>query len=1063
MTASRVVVVAVVACFFLSGATGLIYEVLWIRMLGLVFGHTVFAVTTVLAAFMAGLGLGAWAFGRIADRHPRPLRLYGLLEIGIGVFCLLVPTLLRLVERVYLALARGLDLGFLPFALVQFVLVLLLLLPPTTLMGATLPILSRFFVTEDATLGRRVGLLYALNTLGAVAGTASAGYLLLPALGMQATLALAAALSVAVGAVILVVDHRLAAGAGGAPARQPLLPYPGPGAGGPRAVVAVIGLGLALSGGASMIYEVAWTRALALVLGSSTYAFTAMLVAFLLGIALGSALFSRLLGGRRMGPGAFGLVQLGIGAAALAVLPAFEHLPDLVLRLLAISLSPGFVLVVQVGLATAAMAVPTLLIGASFPCAVQVAARDLARVGGDVGRLYAVNTLGAIVGVVIAGFVLLPHVGAHGTVKTGVAVNLLVGGALVAGGLRAGWPRVAGLGLAAAMLAGVVWLPGWNPAVMASGPAVYARQYQRYAGRVALADAFPDSRVLYYHDGLTATVSVHREGPVVFLRVNGKTDASNGADMRTQLMLGHLPLLVHPDARSVLVVGLASGVTAAAVARHPVERIDVVEIEPAMVEASAFFVDENRHVLRDPRVRLVVGDARNVLLASDRRWDVIISEPSNPWIGGIAALFTEELYALARERLNPGGVLVQWIDGYTVPPADLKMVVKTLRTAFPATSVWNAQMADFLLLARAEPRPIDLDRVEAAWAASPGLRADLMGIGVRSPLAFLADFVLDETDAGRYAIGADVNTDDRLPLEFSAPRSMHRDTSHQNFQVARSFRRTPWPALRGRLASALDSVEAHHDLGAALVAKGVPRAAAAHFERALALDPGHTGSRLALARIQLDAGLAVTAGELLEEAVRREPALAAAHDLLARAYRAQSRAAPALAAAGVAVRLAPESVDSRLLLAALLEQVGRLDEAIEHREAAREARPRDASILDALAAARLRQGRGAEAAALLEQAVALQPGAAALHHRLGRAWLAANRPADAVAALRTAVGRDPVLAPAHADLGLALLGVGDGPAAIAALERALALDPGQAGAAQLLAEVTTRLHGAAAR
>jgi spermidine synthase len=879
-------------------------------MLGLVFGHTVFAVTTVLTAFMAGLGLGSWTFGRIADRQARPLRLYGLLEIGVGGFCLLVPVLLPVVERVYLALARSVSPSFLTFSLAQFVLVLTLLLLPTTLMGATLPVLSRLFVTEHGTLGRRVGLLYALNTFGAVVGTALAGYVLLPALGMRATLTLAALVNLAVGGLIVLADQRLAAlqGAAGAPGIDPPPAVSVESTEGERPLRLTL-LGLAVAGAASMIYEVAWTRALSLVLGSSTYAFTAMLLAFLLGLALGSAIFSRLFGARPLGLAAFGLLQLGAGVAALGILPAFEHLPDAVVTALAISLSPAFVLSVQVALAVAAMLVPTLLIGAAFPCAVQIAVRGRDRVARDVGRLYAMNTLGAIVGTVMAGFGLIPALGAQGTAKIAILLNVVVGLVLVATAFRvlAGWQRVTAGALALAGALGLVLIPAWNATVMAAGAAIYPRQYQRFAGQGGVARALADSRLVFYRDGLTATVSVHQEGPLTSLRVNGKTDASNGLDMHMQLMLGHLPLLARPDARSALVIGLGSGVTVGAVTRPPVERVDVVEIEPAVVTAAGFFRRENRYALADPRVHLALGDARNFLLASPRRWDVIVSEPSNPWIGGVATLFSEEFYALARAHLAPGGVMVQWVDGYTIRPEDFKMIVKTFRTAFPATTMWHAHgMADFILLGAAEPQPLDLGRAQAAWDASPQLREDFGRLGFRAPWAFLADFLLTEGETARLTLGADLNDDDRLPLEFSAPKSLYRDTALANYRMVRAFRAAELPALAGRGSAHLETAGARYDLGMAYLAKDMPAEAAAQLERAVVRDPAHVPSLLALGRALLRLEQPVRAIELLQSAARYDPRSAEVQAALARAGQAQRLPDRATDAAAAAVRLAPD-------------------------------------------------------------------------------------------------------------------------------------------------------------
>jgi spermidine synthase len=1055
------IVLVVVACFFLSGATGLIYEVLWIRMLGLVFGHTVFAVTTVLTAFMAGLGLGSWIFGRVADRRARPLRLYGMLELGVGLLCLAVPLVLPMVEAVYRWLARTLALGFVGFSLAQFALVLGLLVPPTTLMGATLPILSRVFVSDTDTLGRRVGLLYSLNTLGAVVGTGLAGYLLLPALGMRATLTLAAVVNLAIGSVIVLVERHLAVA--GAPATgpiQPSLPATEDGARVPPA--ALVAVGLALAGAASMIYEVAWTRALSLTLGSSTYAFTAMLLAFLLGLSLGSAAFSRFWGGRRLGPAAFGLLQLGAGATALVILPLFERLPDVVVGALSVSLAPAFVLVVEIVLAVAAMLAPTLVIGAGFPCAVQVAARGTRQVALDVGRLYAANTLGAIVGTVVAGFALMPLIGAHGAVKVAIGLELALGVVLVAAAgrpLSRGAAALAGA-LALVIVVGLVRVPAWNASVMAAGAAVYPRQYQRFAGQGGVARAMADSALLFYRDGLTATVSVHREGPLTSLRVNGKTDASTGLDMHMQLMLGHLPLLVRPEARSVLVIGLGSGVTAGAVAAHDVERIDVVEIEPAVVEAARLFARDNHDVLGDPRVRIVVGDARNVLLADGRRWDVIVSEPSNPWIGGMATLFTEEFYALARSRLAPGGVMVQWVDGYTLGPEDFKMVVKTFRTAFPATTIWNAQgIADFILLGAVEPRLLDLGQVQARWEASPRMRQDLEGLGFQAPWAFLADFILAEPDAARLTLGADLNTDDALPLEFSAPRSLHADSAATNYRLVRAFRTSEAPRLAGRGAAHLDTAGVRYDLGVAFLRKDLAADAAAQFERALAREPTHVPSLIGLGRALLREDLPLRAVESLEAARRREPRNAEAHAWLARAWQQQQQPGRALEAAAIAVRLAPDETAYRVHYAALLEQQGRAADAVEQYLTVRARRPADTAVLDGLASAYARLGRGADAVTTLEEAVALRPDDPLLLHRLGRAYLAVNSPRPAAQALSRAVARAPLLAQAQADLGVALLGTGDPFAASAALERALAVDPAHAGAAGLLGEINARLYG----
>ncbi len=1061
------ILAGVLVCFFLSGATGLVYEVLWIRMLGLVFGHTVFAITTVLTAFMAGLGLGSFLLGRIADRQQHPLFLYGLLEAGIGLFCLLIPWLLPWVETLYLALARSLQLSFFAFSLAQFALIFLLLLIPTTLMGGTLPVLSRFFVTDEGSLGKRVGLLYALNTFGAVLGTAFAGYSLLPSVGMRGTLYLAAPLNIGLGLLVIAYDRHLrrlgptGSREGAAPRQQTLPEIMRP----PNVSARLIGLtviGLGLSGAASMIYEVAWTRALSLVIGSSTYAFTAMLLAFLSGIALGSALFSRLSGEQRIGPGVFGLIELGIGLSALLILPAFEKMPDLLLRAFTVSLAPDFVLIVQVLLSIAAMLVPTLLIGASFPCAVQVAARGVDRVGLDVGRIYAVNTLGAIAGTFVAGFILIPTIGAQSAVKVAVLLNLAIGSAIAIGSAPASsvWQWGSAAGLSVAILAGLAWMPAWNQAVMASGVAVYAPQYQGFVGKVELARAFPNSRLLFYEDGLSATVTVHRAGAVTSLRINGKTDASTGADMHTQLMSGHLPLLVHPKPKAILIIGLGSGVTVGAVAQHPVERIDVVEIEPAVVKASRFFARENREALKDPRVHLAIADGRNFLLSTPRRYDVIISEPSNPWIDGLAALFSQEFYALAKRRLNPGGIMLQWVQGYGFLPSDLKMVVRTFRTAFPATSIWHAAgPSDYLLLGQEESRPLDLGRIKAEYEATPSLREDMERLGFRSPYALLADFLLAEPDAARYVLNADLNTDDLLPLEFSAPRSLYLDTASLNFKILKSFKSSEFPLLSPDGLRQLDSPEVRHDLGVAHARKGLFAEAAAEFEKALGRDPVHLRSLLELGKVQLRLNLPLKAVESFEAALRRDPKNAEAYFQLALAYQAQQLFPKALLFSSKAVALKPQDTSYRGHLAGLLHAQGRYQEAVEHYLVARRDKPKDIGILDGLGAAYLKQGKALEAIRVLEEALSYQPENPFLHQRIGNAYLAMNQHTEAVRALKQAIRYSPMLTQAHIDLGYAYVAKGDLVKAIRAFEKGLSLDPLQARASQALGELYRKVYG----
>ena len=805
-------------CFFLSGAAGLVYEVVWMRMLGLVFGHTVFAVTTVLAAFMAGLALGAFLFGRLIDRRGRPLQVYGFLEAGIGAWALLVPLLLTQVQIVYLALYRSLNLSSFALSLVQFALVFLILLVPATFMGASLPVLAKFFVNRPESLGRKVGDLYAFNTLGAVLGAVVAGFLLLPAIGVRATTELAVAANLAIGAWSLMLA-RWVGELGEAPLSSAPLPVSPQGVeaqsiGSTPLAMWLVLAGTGLSGAAAMVYEVAWTRALSLMIGSSTYAFSAMLTTFLAGLALGSFLFARIWGRRRVDALLFGKLEAALGLVGLALIPAFERIPDLVLAIFTrMTPSAGGALLAQFASSFLVMVVPTTIIGAAFPCAVQICAGALKRLGRDVGRVYSANTAGTIAGALLVGFLLVPWLGARTSLIVAAAVNTAVGIAVLAaaGPARPLWRRAAIGPLVLLFVAGVVFLPRWDPRVMAGGVSIYVERFTSTPDPAArFRETAATRQLLYYREGTNSTVAVERTERMTALRVDGKVDASNGPDMVTQLMLGHLPLLLHPNPERVLVIGLGSGVTAGAVAQHPVVReIDVVEIEPAVVEASSFFLEENRNVLRDPRVRLVVGDGRNYILASEKRYDVISSEPSNPWMAGVANLFSREFYQLARGRLADDGIMIQWVQGYSLFPSDLKMIVTTFRQSFPHATLWRTLRGDYLLVGTPSPLRVDHALLERRIAASARVREDMASISLISPLDLLTLFLLDETDLARFAQGAPENTDDRPLLEFRAPLALYRKTTDENHRLLREARRTEFPPVDHLSAGLLESRRVH--------------------------------------------------------------------------------------------------------------------------------------------------------------------------------------------------------------------------------------------------------------
>src|SRR5437867_2938569 len=678
--------------FLLSGATGLVYELLWVRLLYQAFGSTVQSVTTVVAAYMGGLGLGAWLLGRWADRHARPAALYGGLEIAIGVFGLVSPLVLSLAHRVYVAAAGAWQLSGAASVALRFGLAALALLVPTTLMGGTLPVLTRAFMGADrAALQPSLGRLYGLNTLGAVLGTALAGFFLIEYVGIRASLWGTALVNLSIGVVALrLPDPRgEARGESADRGREP-------GEAPAHALQRVALLLLALTAFASLLDEIAWTRVLVMIVGGSTYAFTLVLLVFLLGIGVGSAVVARRSAPAPEAAADVALAQGVTAAGAAALFVVFGLPPRYIIavfqaqslgateRLLAMGFGVGAVVLI-----------PALGMGMTFPLLTDVVAlRDVAR-GSDVGRAYALNTLGSIAGAVLTGFVLVATLGTDRTLRIGVAINAcaaLTLAVLVARRVAEGSEqhhrlrlRVIGAGgLASVGLAVALAAPRWSTRLIDLGPSIYARQPMTAGARQDFLE-HRGVRQLAYREGWNATVSVWESGTGRTLKVNGKADASDHGDMDTEILLGLAPVAARPGATAALVIGYGSGVTTHVLAAVPgMERVRVVEIEPAVLDMSRFFLHVNDTVLTRPTVSVVVDDARSALQIDRARYDVIVSEPSNPWLAGVATLYTPEFFQIVRARLTEGGVFSQWVQLYQLPAAVVTGIVRYLAADQPA-------------------------------------------------------------------------------------------------------------------------------------------------------------------------------------------------------------------------------------------------------------------------------------------------------------------------------------------------------------------------------------------
>lgn len=860
-------------CFFFSGVAGLVYEVVWVRMLTQIFGNTTYAIATVLSAFMAGLALGSYLFGRIADRGKNDFRLYGVLEAGVGIYGLVVPWLFGLGQMIYIPLFRLNDSYPYIFNLLLFFLSFLLLVFPTLLMGATLPVLSRFFVHSFSHLGRRVGDLYATNTLGAVVGCGLAGYYWIPTLGMRTTVYLAAALNLSIAVLIFIIDHLREKAPGEAlPAPAEPSPVEADSGAAPSSLGWVLLFSFALSGFAALVYENAWTRALTLVIGSSVYSFTTMLVTFLVGLALGGFIYARLMGERKVRVSTFGMIELWVGLAALATIPLFEKLPFIFLRLLhAFGDTFSLFLTMQVLLSGLVMLVPTVFLGMTFPLVARLFTQSLYRVGSGVGTSYAANTLGAILGAFAGGFIFIPQVGVQNTILFAVTVNLLIGWFLVVVDPLLG--RVPRYALGVVVLAVIVLIPlrtpRWDRFILTSGVTIYSDRYEKLPTDSLRLEDMRRDEMLFYREGLTVTISVHRIGKdYIYFRSNGKIDGSHG-DALSQLLTGYLPLFFHPKAERAAVIGLGTGMTAKAVGAFPLREIEVLEIEPAVVESSGYFADKNGKILQDKRVRVIPTDGRNYILATPRQYDVITSEPSNPWIAGIANLYTREFYEIVKSKLKEDGIFAQWIHNYSMSPDDFRMVFRTFVEAFPQVTVWGMKESDFLLLGSRREQVFQYPVLKEIVANNGTLKEDLRDLGLTDIYGILGFYRMGKKEVLAFSEGADLNTDDGAQLEFSAPKNVRRTTTELNRKLMEPFLvEAPWlNSDGGRPSQALR----HYYLAEAYAANDWHSRALEEVDKAIRMDPSNADFYLHKMKVLLEEDKSDEAADAALRALERSP------------------------------------------------------------------------------------------------------------------------------------------------------------------------------------------------
>ena len=753
--------------FFLSGTSALIYQVLWLRLLGLVFGVTVYAASTVWAVFMAGLAVGSVMGGRAADRVRRPLVWLGIAEALIGVTALATPFALDWLQGAYAAVHPFLNSSPVTLTGVRLAMSFAVLIVPSALMGATLPLVVKSSLREAEGLGGRAGVLYATNTAGAIAGSLCAGLVLIPRAGIQSSFLIAAGLNGLVAIAAVMLGRRLpdsdiaalrAADRVSAPAGKVALDAR-------QTLLLVI---FTVSGFVSLALEVLWFRVVTLFVRPTVYGYAMMLAAVLGGIAVGSYLVAPWL---RRRPDRDWLLALGVleGGIAIASVLSFGVLPRIPGLIATAGPAVGWFIgdyLAYLAIVSFAVIMPTMLLfGAAFPIGLHAWARPSpgrsSDVASRVGLFYSLNVAGAIVGSLGAGFVLIPALGSLKTLSLLAGLSLLSAFALLAAAPARKLVRV----VSAVVMCGVfAWAARGTP-----------DPFDAY-----LAQRHADHRVVWQREGIQATVSVHedRRGSYT-LHVSGNHQAGGASGVHHRI--GNLPMIVHAEAREALVIGLGGGATAGALSQHTGVAVDVVELSPEVAQAAArFFHPINFDVLRKPNVRLTIDDGRNYLMLSGKRYDVVTADVILPIHAGSGNLYSAEYFRLVRRALKPGGIAVQWVAG---TEAEYKTIMRTFLSVFPETTLW----ADGSLMF-GSVEPLRLRKADFEWKRQVPQRREMMAqLGIKTFEDLLALYVAGPAEMRSFLGDGPVLTDDRPLVEYflSLPRGRQVDLTGVKGDVMR--------------------------------------------------------------------------------------------------------------------------------------------------------------------------------------------------------------------------------------------------------------------------------------
>lgn len=778
--------------FILSGIAALIYQVTWFKHLSYFIGSTTYAQSVVLATYMGGLAIGAWWWGKKADLSKNAIKIFAWLEIGIAIYCFMYMPIFNFVKEQFTSVVTTNNLDS-DSSLVLFLKILVsasTILLPTILMGGTLPVLVKYLSHRISEVGKNIAILYFINSLGAVIGTILCGFYLIENFGLQRSTYFGAAIEIVVGLLSLFLAFKPSTET--IEEKQPKNDKQIPEDnrflinGKQLRIVLVIA---GLSGMCSMIYEVTWLRLLVPILSSSTYSFTIMLAAFISGITIGSYLVYYFLPRIKRPFLLIGLFQTGIVLSIFLTMPYYEKLPyaiwDSVGGDLGSGKDYGQYLFTQFYSVFFLMVIPTIFMGMTLPLASRLVVSDIEKSGESIGMVFSVNTVGTVVGSLISGLMLIPVFGIKNTLQIAMAINAILGMVVLSQpAVASGRLKLIVLGLT--LLTGGYYFKNVNSESWAYN--IMLSEVPRKLNRVDPPKDYEEfqqkarnhEKILYYNEGIGGTIVVAKNKEEIYLFTNGKGDANSIHDRKTQVSLGQTPIILHPSPDSVFVIGYGAGTTIGNVLTNPkVKYAEVAEISSEVIEASENFNSINEKPLSRKNLKVIKDDGVSALRLSDKKYDVIISQPSNPWSAGVGNLFTDEFFSDCKKKLRSGGYVAQWFSLYEMDDKCLKLILRTAFNQFKHVSLWHIGPEDILMVCSEEKFDFDLGRIEKSY----NLVADkLKKININNFPTFLSQQIMSSSEELKeYAGSGPLNTEDHPLLEHWAPNAYFQNAVPTSF------------------------------------------------------------------------------------------------------------------------------------------------------------------------------------------------------------------------------------------------------------------------------------------